>query len=89
MLPNVLQTSATDHVPVLAEEVRRLLAVRPNETVVDGTFTGGGITSFDAAKGATGLGAINSSVPAADVTKVNDVLTQLKSGSITPPDTVP
>jgi hypothetical protein len=28
MLPNVLQTSATDHVPVLADEVRELLAVR-------------------------------------------------------------
>jgi 16S rRNA (cytosine1402-N4)-methyltransferase len=42
MLPNVLQTSATDHVPVLAEEVRRLLAVQPGETVVDATFGGGG-----------------------------------------------
>ena len=29
MLPNVLQRSASDHVPVLAEEVRELLAVRP------------------------------------------------------------
>ena len=29
MLPNALQTSATDHVPVLAGEVRELLAVRP------------------------------------------------------------
>ena len=29
MLPNVLQPSATDHVPVLAAEVRESLAVRP------------------------------------------------------------
>ena len=29
MLPNVLQPSATDHVPVLADEVRELLAVEP------------------------------------------------------------
>ena len=29
MLPNVLQRSASDHVPVLAEEVRELLAVQP------------------------------------------------------------
>ena len=29
MLPNVLPRSAADHVPVLAEEVRELLAVRP------------------------------------------------------------
>ena len=29
MLPNALQTSATDHVPVLAAEVRELLAVQP------------------------------------------------------------
>ena len=35
MLPNVLQRNASDHVPVLAEEVRELLAVRPGETVVD------------------------------------------------------
>jgi hypothetical protein len=42
MLPNVLQTSATDHVPVLAGEVRELLAVRPGETVVDATFGAGG-----------------------------------------------
>jgi len=42
MLPNVLQPSATDHIPVLAEEVRRLLAVQPGETVVDATFGAGG-----------------------------------------------
>jgi 16S rRNA (cytosine1402-N4)-methyltransferase len=42
MLPNVLQPSATDHVPVLAEEVRECLAVRPGETVVDATFGAGG-----------------------------------------------
>src|ERR671930_1010590 len=35
MLPNALQPNATDHVPVLADEVRRLLAVQPGETVVD------------------------------------------------------
>jgi 16S rRNA (cytosine1402-N4)-methyltransferase len=42
MLPNVLQPTATDHVPVLAAEVRELLAVRPGETVVDATFGAGG-----------------------------------------------
>jgi 16S rRNA (cytosine1402-N4)-methyltransferase len=42
MLPNALQPSATDHVPVLADEVRGLLAVRPGETVVDATFGAGG-----------------------------------------------
>src|ERR671913_2435899 len=42
MLPSVLQPNETDHVPVLAEEVRRLLAVRPSETVVDATFGAGG-----------------------------------------------
>ena len=40
MLPNVLPVA--DHVPVLAEEVRELLAVRPGETVVDATFGAGG-----------------------------------------------
>jgi len=57
--------------------------------VVDGTFQGGGVTTFDATKGATGLGTINSSVPQSDVQKVDAQLAQLKSGSITPPDTVP
>jgi 16S rRNA (cytosine1402-N4)-methyltransferase len=42
MLPNALQPDETDHVPVLAEEVRGLLAVRPGETVVDATFGAGG-----------------------------------------------
>jgi 16S rRNA (cytosine1402-N4)-methyltransferase len=42
MLPNVLPRSAADHVPVLADEVRRLLAVSPGETVVDATFGAGG-----------------------------------------------
>jgi 16S rRNA (cytosine1402-N4)-methyltransferase len=42
MLPNVLQPSATDHVPVLAGEVRESLAVRPGDTVVDATFGAGG-----------------------------------------------
>jgi 16S rRNA (cytosine1402-N4)-methyltransferase len=42
MLPSVLQPNATDHVPVLAAEVRSLLDVRPGETVIDATFGAGG-----------------------------------------------
>jgi 16S rRNA (cytosine1402-N4)-methyltransferase len=42
MLPSVLQPNETDHVPVLADEVRELLAVEPGETVVDATFGAGG-----------------------------------------------
>src|SRR5919204_3408700 len=42
MLPSVLQPNETDHVPVLAAEVRELLAVRPGQTVIDGTFGAGG-----------------------------------------------
>src|SRR2546425_10897768 len=42
MLPSVLQRRAADHVPVLADEVRRLLDVHPGETVVDCTFGAGG-----------------------------------------------
>jgi 16S rRNA (cytosine1402-N4)-methyltransferase len=49
MLPNVLQPNSTDHVPVLAAEVRELLAVRPGETVVDATFGAGGHASLLAA----------------------------------------
>ena len=49
MLPNVLQPSATDHVPVLAREVRELLAVEPGETVVDATFGAGGHAALLAA----------------------------------------
>jgi len=49
MLPNVLQPRATDHVPVLAEEVRECLAVRPGETVVDATFGAGGHATLLAA----------------------------------------
>src|SRR3989440_1203172 len=49
MLPNVLQPNATDHVPVLASEVRDLLAVEPGETVVDATFGAGGHAALLAA----------------------------------------
>ncbi len=42
MLPNALPPTETDHVPVLADEVRELLAARPGETVVDCTFGAGG-----------------------------------------------
>jgi 16S rRNA (cytosine1402-N4)-methyltransferase len=49
MLPSVLQPNETDHVPVLAEEVRELLAVRPRETVVDATFGAGGHAAILAA----------------------------------------
>ena len=42
MLPNVLRTNAADHTPVLADEVRELLAVQPGETLVDATFGAGG-----------------------------------------------
>ena len=45
MLPNASR-NATDHVPVLADEVRELLAVRPGETVVDATFGAGGHASL-------------------------------------------
>src|SRR5438093_12317007 len=49
MLPSVLQRRSTDHIPVLADEVRRLLAVRPGETVVDCTFGAGGHAALLAA----------------------------------------
>src|SRR5919199_5659282 len=42
MLPSVLQPNETDHVPVLAAEVRELLAVQPGQTVIDATFGAGG-----------------------------------------------
>jgi 16S rRNA (cytosine1402-N4)-methyltransferase len=42
MLPNVLPRADSDHIPVLADEVRELLAVQPGETVVDATFGAGG-----------------------------------------------
>jgi 16S rRNA (cytosine1402-N4)-methyltransferase len=50
MLPNALQPDETDHVPVLAEEVRELLAVQSGETVVDATFGAGGHSALLAAE---------------------------------------
>jgi len=42
VLQNASQPGRADHVPVLADEVRELLAVQPGETVVDATFGAGG-----------------------------------------------
>jgi len=49
LLPNASHRNATDHVPVLAEEVRALLAVEPGDTVVDATFGAGGHAALLAA----------------------------------------
>jgi 16S rRNA (cytosine1402-N4)-methyltransferase len=46
MLPSALQPSATDHVPVLAEEVRALLALQPGHVLVDATFGAGGHAEY-------------------------------------------
>ncbi len=46
MLPNVLQPNTTDHVPVLADEVRAQLALEPGHTLVDATFGAGGHASL-------------------------------------------
>jgi 16S rRNA (cytosine1402-N4)-methyltransferase len=46
MLPNVLQPDTTDHVPVLADEVRARLALEPGHTLVDATFGAGGHASL-------------------------------------------
>jgi 16S rRNA (cytosine1402-N4)-methyltransferase len=50
MLPSALRPNETDHVPVLGEEVRRLLAVRPGETIADATFGAGGHAALLAAE---------------------------------------
>jgi 16S rRNA (cytosine1402-N4)-methyltransferase len=44
-----LQRETADHIPVLADEVRELLAVKPGETVIDATFGAGGHASLLAA----------------------------------------
>jgi 16S rRNA (cytosine1402-N4)-methyltransferase len=41
LLQNASQPSRADHVPVLADEVRTLLAVQPGEVVIDATFGAG------------------------------------------------
>jgi len=58
------------------------------KSVVDGSFAGGGVTTFDMTKGATGLGVINPKVPAADVAKVKAIAAKIKAGTIVPPDVV-
>ena len=54
LLPNALQHNETDHLPVLASEVRELLAVEPGETVVDATFGAGGHAALLAATSGKG-----------------------------------
>jgi basic membrane protein A len=58
------------------------------QSVVNGTFQGGQTITFDATKGATGLGIINPKVPANIRAKVLAVEKKIKDGTIVPPDTV-
>ena len=53
----------------------------------DGTFKGGGNQTFDLTNNATGIGKI-SAAGQPYAAKVAAVATKIKSGSITPPDTV-
>ena len=57
--------------------------------VVDGKPIGGGVSTFDATNGGTGLGAISSKVSQADLNKLKAVEAKINAGKITPPDTVP
>jgi basic membrane protein A len=56
--------------------------------VVDGSFKGGGVTTFDATNDGTGLGLINPKVPADIRAKVKVIEGKIKDGVIVPPDTV-
>ena len=58
------------------------------QSVINGTFQGGGISTFDATKGATGLGIINPKVPANIRAKVLAVEQKVKDGTIVPPNVV-
>jgi basic membrane protein A len=58
------------------------------QQVINGTFKGGGVTTYDATKGATGLGVINPKVPANIRAKVLAVEQKVKDGTIVPPDVV-
>ena len=49
MLQNASHAARAEHVPVLAGEVRELLAVQPGDTVIDATFGAGGHASLLAA----------------------------------------
>jgi 16S rRNA (cytosine1402-N4)-methyltransferase len=49
LLQNASHAARAEHVPVLADEVRELLAVQPGETVIDATFGAGGHSSLLAA----------------------------------------
>jgi 16S rRNA (cytosine1402-N4)-methyltransferase len=46
LLQNASHAARAEHVPVLAGEVRELLAVQPGETVIDATFGAGGHASL-------------------------------------------
>ena len=58
------------------------------QSVVSGQFPAGAVTTFDASKGATGLGAVSSKVPSDVLSKLQAVEAKIKDGTITPPDTV-
>jgi basic membrane protein A len=58
------------------------------KAVKDGSFKGG-VTTFGLANDGVGYQADNLTLPADVMTALQDITTKIKSGALTPPDTVP
>ena len=82
------QSFLGDHILTSAVKRVDVAVFKTIQAVQDGTFTGGGVTTFGLAEDGVGLGKVSSQVPQDTLDKVDEYKQKILNGEIQIPDTV-
>jgi basic membrane protein A len=82
------QSFLGDHILTSAVKRVDVAVFKTIQSVQDGTFTGGGVTTFGLAEDGVGLGKVSSEVPQDVLDKVDEYKQKILNGEIQIPDTV-
>jgi len=82
------QSFLGDHILTSAVKRVDVAVFKTIQAVQDGTFTGGGVTTFGLAEDGVGLGKVSSQVPQDILDKVDEYKQKILNGEIQIPDTV-
>jgi basic membrane protein A len=82
------QSFLGDHILTSAVKRVDVAVFKTIQSVQDGTFTGGGVTTFGLAEDGVGLGKVSSQVPQDILDKVDEYKQKILNGEIQIPDTV-